>query len=138
MKQLFVRMKFQYYLITLVIAVALFIIVDARPAHILDSPYIYGYYGHVLLLVLSLLVSIYLRVKNARHSWLYPICNALIVYTIVPHASLIFINDPRVTSYFFSYHLFFGFFFIFLPHIVISFLGIGFGYLIQKITSAKF
>ena len=133
MKQLFAKMKLHYYLITLAVVVVLFVITDARPAHPLDDPLIYGgYAGHFSLLFLSFGVSMYLGFINAYRKCIYPVYNALAVYSIVPYVSLIFINQPRVTNFFFSYLLVFGFFFMFLPHIIVSYLGIGFGYLIRK------
>jgi len=128
-------MKLQYYLLTLAVAVVLFVITDARPEHPLDDPLIYGgYAGHFSLLFLSFGVSMYLGFINAHRKCIYPVYNALAVYSIVPHVSLIFINQPRVTDFFLSYLLFYGFFFMFIPQIGVSFLGIGFGYLIRKHT----
>ena len=76
MKSFFIRIKWQYYLLTFIVATVLFIIEDVRPSHVLDSFILYGYAGHIIILVLSFIISIYLGVTNAHLKWLYPFCVA--------------------------------------------------------------
>jgi len=135
MKFIFVKMKLHYYILTLVLVIILFIFEGARPTHhVLDSPLIYGYLGHIFLLALTFIVSMYLGITKTYKKWLYPICVVLFIYTVVPYIALIFINQPAVTRYFLSAgFLFYGFIFVFLPHIIIPLLGMGLGSLIYKV-----
>jgi len=135
MKCIFVKMKLHCYVVTLVLAIILFIIEGARPTHhVLDSPLVYGYLGHILLLALTFIVSMYLGITKTYNKWLYPSCVVLFIYIVVPYIALIFINQPEVTRYFLSAgFLFYGFIFVFLPHIVAPLLGMGLGILIYKV-----
>ena len=133
MKQLPAKMKLQYYLLTCIAIIVLFIIEDARPTHhMLDSPLIYGALGQILLLALILIVSIYFGIINAYRKWTYPFCVGFFAYLAVPYVSIIFINQPEVTRYFVTFFWFIGFIFIFLPLVVIACLGIGLGMLMRK------
>ena len=133
MKQLSIKMKLQYYLLTFAVIVVLFIIEDPRPIHhMLDSPLVYGELGYIILLTLILIISIYLGIGNAYRKWLYPLCIALFAYLVVPYVSVIFMTQPEVIRYFLNYFWFFGFSFIFIPLMAVSFFGIGIGYMIRK------
>ena len=126
-------MRLQYYLLTFITAIVLFIIEDARPTHqMLDSPLIYGDLGYIILLTLTVTVSIYLGIKNAYRKWIYPLCVGFFAYLVVPYISIIFINQPEVTHYFATFFWFMGFIFIFLPLVTISYFGIGLGVLIRR------
>ena len=135
MKLVFVKMKLHCYILTLFLVIILFIIEGARPAHhVLDSPLIYGDLGHIILLTLTFIVSMYLGITKTYKKWLYPICTVLLIYAVVPYVALIFINQPAVTRYFLSGFLFYGFIFVFIPHIVVPSFGMGIGSLIYRVS----
>jgi|GEM_PF-5738505 len=78
MKSASIRIKLHYYLWTLVLVIVLFIIEGARPTHfVLDSPLIYGYFGHTLLLIITFAISMYMGITNTYKKWLYPVCVVL-------------------------------------------------------------
>ncbi|MCL2527963.1 MAG: hypothetical protein FWE42_06020 [Defluviitaleaceae bacterium] len=131
MKSFFMRTKFQYYLITFIVAIVFFVIEDVRPSHVLDSFILYGYAGHIIILVLSFVISIYLGVKNAYLKWLYPFCVAGFMHTFLPLFFEIVIYRQGAT-HFFIYYIFFGFFIFFLPHAIVPLLGIVVGKLAYK------
>ena len=129
------RMKLQYYIGTIAVVIVLFVIEGARPTHhVLDSPLIYGNLGHILLLALTFLVSVYFGIANIYRKWLYPVCIVFFIYAVVPFTALLFINQPEVTRYFLNAGwLFYGFIFVFLPHIIAPLLGTGLGCLINRL-----
>ena len=134
MKLAFVKMKLHYYILTLLLVIILFVVEGARPTHhVLDSPLIYGDLGHIVLLVLTFIASMYLGITKTYKKWLYPICAVLFIYVVVPYVALIFINQPAVTQYFFSGFLIYGFIFVFIPNIVVPLLGMGLGSLIYRV-----
>ena len=122
-----------HYTITFAVAIILYVITDARPAHPLDSPHLYGQIGFIVLLGLTFAVAVHLGLTNARRKWLYPIISAFVIFIVLPLVSIIYIRDYRVLMYFLSYHLFFGFFHAFLPLLITPLLGVGLGRLIRKI-----
>ena len=135
MKSFFLRIKWQYYLITFIAAIILFVIEGARPTHfVLDSPLVYGDLGHIVLLSLTFIASVYLGSKNTCCKWLYPICVAVFIYAVVPYTALLFINQTEVTQYFLGAGwIFFGFIFVFISRLVVPLLGIGLGSLIYRV-----
>jgi len=135
MESFFVRVKWQYYLITFVVAIILFVVEDARPIHfILDSPLVYGNLGHIVLLALTFIVSVYFGSTNTYCKYLYPVCVVVFIYAAVPYTALLFINQAEVTQYFLGAGwIFYGVIFVFIPHLVVPLLGIGLGSLIYRI-----
>jgi len=134
-KSIFAKMKLHYYILTLILVIILFIFEGARPTHhVLDSPLIYGYLGHIFLLAFTFFISMYFGITKTYKKWLYPIYVVLFIYVVVPYIALIFINQPAVTRYFLSAgFLVYGFIFVFLPHIIAPLLGMGLGCLINKV-----
>jgi len=139
MKSFFVRIKWQYYLIIFIVAIIFFVIEGARPTHfVLDSPLVYGGLGHIVLLALTFIASVYLGSTNTYCKWLYPVCVVVFIYAIVPYTALLFINQTKVTQYFFGVGwMFFGVIFVFIPHLVVPLLGIGLGSLICKVRKHR-
>ena len=128
------QIKWKYYLITFVLALIFFIFEGARPTHYkLDSPLVYGDFGHIVLLILTFIVSMYFGATNTNKKWLYPFSVVLFIYVVVPYVALIFINQPEVTDYYFTGFLIYGFIFVFIPHLVVPLLGMGLGCLIYRI-----
>ena len=139
MKSFFVRIKWQYYLITFVVATILFIIEGALPTHfVLDSPLVYGDLGHIVLLGLTFIASVYFGSTNTYCKWLYPVCVVFFIYAVVPYTALLFINQTEVTQYFLGAGwIFYGVIFVFIPHLVVPLLGIGLGSLIYKVRKRR-
>ena len=132
-------MKLKYYVLTLALAIILFIIQGARPTHhALDSPLVYGYFGHGVLFVSTFIVSMYFGFTKTYKKWLYPFCAVFFIYVAVPYTALIFINQPAVTGYFLSAgFLFYGFIFVFIPHLIVPVVGIFIGKLAYKLKKPR-
>jgi len=132
MESIFGKIKFHYYIITFAVAMILFIIEDARSSHVLDSPFLYGYTGHIIILVLSFAISIYLGLINADLKWRYPFYVAGFVHYIPPFVYIIFVYKDEA-GYFFLYYLTLGLIIVFLPHAIVPLLGIVIGSLIYRL-----
>ena len=122
---------------TFVVATVLFVIEDVRPSHVLDSFFLYGYVGHIIILVLSFIIAIYLGVTNAHLKWLYPFCVAGFVHTFLPLFFEIVIYRQGAAHYF-VYYIVIGFIVFFIPHAVVPLLGIGLGKLARRFKKLDF
>ena len=64
MKPFFIQIKGLHYLVTFIVTIILFVIEGARPTHhVLDSPLIYGDLGHIVLLILTFIIALYLGLQ---------------------------------------------------------------------------
>jgi len=129
MKTLVKRIELHWYMITVVVAIAMFIIEDARPSHVLDSPFLYGFVGHTLIFFASFFIALYLGVSNAYLKWLYPFFVALNIHFVIPFVD----NITRpYAAHFYIYYFPFGYFLIFMPHIFVPTFGVVLGNSIYK------
>jgi len=127
MKTFIKKIKFHYYVITLILAVILYSRSGFYSLSILDHMYSgYGVDGHLIILIVSFVFAFILGYKNSYMSWLYPIFIALIVHLILPFIALI-VNFQNRYVHGFLYYIPIGFLFIFLPHIVMPYLGLRLG-----------
>jgi len=128
------KIKCHYYIITLILAIFFYIRSGFRPLSILDFLYSnYGIDGHLIILILSFVIALLLGLKGAYMNKIYPFFVASLLYVVLPFIALMINFQDRYLHGFIHYVLI-GFLLIFLPHLIIPFLGLKLG---TQITSYR-
>ena len=92
----------------------------------------YGTAGTVIMFAMSFIAAAILGFYNVRKKWIYPFFAAVFIWLIPPTLFyFININHNEIDFIYFGYALIFGAFYL-LPHLIISFMGLGLGLLIRK------
>ena len=129
------KMNWHYYAITFAVATAFFCRMGFRPLQFRDFIFSgYSVEGHVIILIISFAIAFCFGLKNTYLKWLYPISVAWFMHFVLPIMALI-IRFQRHLLYEFMYYLLYGLIMIFLPHLIVPLLGMGFGLLARKLST---
>jgi len=131
MKHFLLKRAWHYYAITFILVTVLFLFRNTNRL-IVGLAGRYGFLHLTLILVIgiSFVTALHMGYKNIHSKRLYPVLVALFAYLVLPIIG--FATYDRANAYYFIYYLALGFFYIFLPHIVLTFFGLGLGVLIRK------
>jgi len=97
----------------------------------------YGIEGHIIILVVSFAVALFLGIKNVLSKWLYPVYVACLVHFILPIVAFVVSFNMSLTYEFAYYLVLYGFVQVFMPHLRVALLGVVIGTLIQKIKNSS-
>jgi len=132
MKRFFVGRAWRYYAITFILITVLFLFRNTNEL-LVGVAGRYGFSDSIILplvIGISFVTAFHMGYKNIRLKCLYPVLVVLLAYLVLPIIG--FVTYERASAYYFMYYLVLGFFFIFLPHIFLTFLGLGLGVFIRR------
>jgi hypothetical protein len=135
MKVFFTKIAWQYYAITLIVVVVLFILRETD-LRIVGVAGIYGLCPVTLrvAIVVTFVIALILGFKNFHLKWMYPFFSSLFTYLILPLVA--FVSCYRTGNpsdyYYLMYYLGFGFVFIFLIQLFFTLIGMKIGDAIGK------
>jgi len=132
MKRFIDSKAWQYYIITLILIIILFLLRNTEQR-------VVGVAGHfgfsdpitrLLVFGISLIMSFRMGYNIIYSRRLFAVFIALFAYLILP--LIAFAIYDRASLYYLMYYIVLGFINIFLPHIILNFIGLGLGSLFRK------